>query len=876
MSDSAGKRKFEVFELGTVDDTVAQFGGKKLKEEITYITPAIPMFGEQCFNRNVFNSHELTHPAVYSAVVREVKIIGGAAFPIIQNKSICHQYFSTQYWETSEQAALSCDIRQDQNMIGYCNITARQNYDSKVINLVGNGSYNYAHWMTEFLPQLVLLKEDGVDLSAYKIVVDSRSYPSMLEALFLLGITEDQLIKIDAMSINDFPEMLWVSPVANVVFQRPNAITSNVFQLAEPWHATFHPEVIRATKNIFLEIATHDGCENAPEKIFIRRFSGRQHHARSVINESLIQRNLEQQGFVSIDPSTLSFTEQIRFFSKARYIVAASGAALLNMIWAPDGAKIVVLMNDAKIVNYWYFSNIAYAAGHQLAYVLGKVVGIGNWNDINHADFEIDYQAVVSALEYLGLRFEHTNVDPVIKSALVSARHHLLTGCFDAAENDYREILSIDSGNSEALHGLGVVEMHYQNISSALLRFEQAVQNDPLREQYWVSYIEALMQSGAIDSVADALDLGMRYGLSERTAKKLAADFASGFDIKRIGFLIHTLELINHYACIWDLLPEDSFDVVLCGEAETADAANFAHWKCNVVAVSKVIHSHARYQYLVSNHSFNLSGTDLIKQLGDVNIRFMYAAGKSGWNLSEWNKLYDVIFCFGPYHAAKFSDSTDAVILQMGYPRFDRYFTQQLNRDDLYARYGCDPLKQTVVWLPTWKTLSSVTHFDEEISALTVRYNVIIKLHPLMPESEPDRVKALMRHHFTHVITDSSDNLPLYQLADFMLFDYGGPPLAAIYADKNLILLNVEGAVDDDLTGEDSPDITIRRHLVNVNPGDKAIAELLADSSLWEQQRPVRHALRKTYFAPYYGFSAQVAANALLNLKHIVEKNGVY
>jgi hypothetical protein len=179
-----------------------------------------------------------------------------------------------------------------------------------------------------------------------------------------------------------------------------------------------------------------------------------------------------------------------------------------------------------------------------------------------------------------------------------------------------------------------------------------------------------------------------------------------------------------------------------------------------------------------------------------------------------------------------------------------------------------------VVWLPTWKALSSVSYFDAEISALTVRYNVVVKLHPLMPGSEPERVEALRQHHFTHLITDTSDNLPLYQIADFMLFDYGGPPLAGIYTNKNFILLNVEAAAADELTGEDSPDITIRRHLVNVNSGDKAIAELLADSSLWEQQDPVRRALRKTYFAPYYGFSSNVAANALLNLKYMVGKGG--
>ncbi|ACT47821.1 CDP-glycerol:poly(glycerophosphate) glycerophosphotransferase [Methylotenera mobilis JLW8] len=529
------ERKFDIFELGTVDDTVAQFGGKKLKEEVTYITPAIPMFGEPCLNPNVFSSHELTHPAVYSAVVKDVKIIGAAAFPIIQNKSICHQYFSTEYWETSEQATLSCYIKQDQNMIGYRNIKERNNYACSVINLVGNGSYNYAHWMTEFLPQLVLLKEAGTNLSCYKVVVDSRSYPSMLDALFLLGITEDQLIKIDAMSLNTFPEGLWVSPVANVVFQRPNAISSDALhQLAEPQHAIFHPDALIATRNTFLALVAQHDCETAPEKIFIKRFSGRQYHARAVVNEALIQKKLEAEGFVSIDPSTLSFTEQIRVFSKAKYIVSASGAALLNMIWAPVGAKIIVLMNDAKVVNYWYFSNIAFAVGHQLSYVLGKAVNTGNWNDINHADFMIDYQCVCQALNAAGLSVALANitsqeelkqlpVEEVLKHA-VQLQHDSL---FELATVAYKTILAKVPNHAEANHHFGVMVAQTAGAVDALPMLETAITSKPECEQFWVTYIDALVMSGAIPQVVDALVLGLNFGLAATTAEILGQDIFS-------------------------------------------------------------------------------------------------------------------------------------------------------------------------------------------------------------------------------------------------------------------------------------------------------------------------------------------------------------
>jgi hypothetical protein len=355
----------------------------------------------------------------------------------------------------------------------------------------------------------------------------------MLEALFLLGVSDEQLIKIDELSLNEFPEALWVSPVANVVFQRPKAmLSSELDKLTEPYHTIFHPEVLRITRDTFIGLMLEQPYDSTPEKIFIKRFPGRRYHARSIINEYAIQHKLEAEGFVSIEPSRLTFTEQIKFFSKAKYIVGASGAALLNMIWAPQGAKVIVLMNDSKVANYWYFSNIAFSVGHQLSYVLGKIDNTGNWHDIHHADFEIDIGAVVSALESAGLQIaEHPAVNKPVSDALEIAKLYQASGHLDKATAVYRDVLEIEPEHAEANHNLGLIEAQCQDAVAALGRFERAVLAKPEVEQYWVSYIESLIQTGAMESVADALDLGMNYGLRAATAQKLAANVIDGFDI---------------------------------------------------------------------------------------------------------------------------------------------------------------------------------------------------------------------------------------------------------------------------------------------------------------------------------------------------------
>lgn len=340
-----------------------------------------------------------------------------------------------------------------------------------------------------------------------------------------------------------------------------------------------------------------------------------------------------------------------------------------------------------------------------------------------------------------------------------------------------------------------------------------------------------------------------------------------------LGFLVHIPELINHYRDVWAQLAPGSFEVVLTGSdedrRETRRIAEALGVRC--VNAEERLAAGGQYRCLVSNHPVDPSGTPLIKRLAEKNVRFMYALGKAGWNMRDWNRLYDLILCFGPDQVERLGFCEDAVKVQMGYPRFDRYFTAPVDRRELLERHDCDPAKPVIVWLPTWKDLSSVGIYDKAIAGLMDQYNVVIKLHPLMVVDDPERVAGLDGHGFTHVIRDSRDNLPLYQLADFLLCDYGGPAFGGIYTDKNLLLLNVPGAVDDEYTGADSPDVQIRRDVVSIDPDQTdRLRPLLEDARLWEDQAAVRRCLRKRFFAPYFGFSSEIAALTLRNVDRIL------
>jgi len=123
------------------------------------------------------------------------------------------------------------------------------------------------------------------------------------------------------------------------------------------------------------------------------------------------------------------------------------------------------------------------------------------------------------------------NLQQAMNEVLQMALQHQHAGRLEQAENLYLEILNIESNHAEANHNLGVIEAQLNGALLALPRLELAVQAQPEKEQYWLSYIDALMQSGATDAVADAIELGCKYGLSRETAQMLAAEFVLAHEL---------------------------------------------------------------------------------------------------------------------------------------------------------------------------------------------------------------------------------------------------------------------------------------------------------------------------------------------------------
>lgn len=342
-------------------------------------------------------------------------------------------------------------------------------------------------------------------------------------------------------------------------------------------------------------------------------------------------------------------------------------------------------------------------------------------------------------------------------------------------------------------------------------------------------------------------------------------------ELDRIGFLIHNPEMFNHYHAVWQHLPAGSLEIAVTGKTQQdIDTVIAASERRNLPwrDARELLARKERYNTLVSSFPQHyLRGADspyLPKSIGRCNLRFMYANGKAGWNFQPWNQQYDSILCFGPYQAEHLEFCRNTLKVQMGYPRFDRFFNQPLDRIASLTALKLDPSRKTVVWLPTWSTLSSIELFAVAIARLQTHYNVIVKPHPITLTDEPARMRELER--FNCVIREHIDNVELFQLADFLLCDYGGSAFGGIYTDRNVLLLDLPNAESDPLMGEDSSDIWLRKYMPHLTAQQAGrLEEMLDDEALWTAQRSVRASLSQYYFAPFYGYAGQVAALAIAN-----------
>jgi len=390
--------------------------------------------------------------------------------------------------------------------------------------------------------------------------------------------------------------------------------------------------------------------------------------------------------------------------------------------------------------------------------------------------------------------------------------------------------------------------------------------------------------------------------------------------MKKFAFLVHDPIMLVHYADVWKAMGPSDFAIILTtdfsvdahGNEKLGSREFLTHVQTEgyeVRQVMEILRKKIKFEYVVTNHMISVEtsvghiekqlnrGARLLnrslkslkvnahighsegeirylpQQVGNKQIRYMYGADISdGWSLQSWNNIYDVFLCHGVNDEREIAKRFKGKTYIMGYPRYDRFFSGQMDLSNIRREFGLSGSRKTVLWMPTLGgDYSSIPLFAEPISTMRKRYNIIVRPHPFSFIQEKDFISLLEQFNFNIDRNALRDMNELFSVADVILADNGGTPFSAIFLGKNLIFLSVPNDLGARSTSTPyfagSSVMELKKQLPIVSCQDIGLLEQMLDSKEFYDENDKRiDALFTQYFDSPRGGGAKRVAGILKSL----------
>ena len=243
---------------------------------------------------------------------------------------------------------------------------------SSAIDLSQPNSTNYAHWLTEILPKLVvLLSTDVFNKEGTIIIEDCQPNFKTDSIIRLLPKDATHNIMIVPNHFKIFTEKLYcVSGTGYVpLMNKKKQSLRNC--------GAFNPIALRTMREkLVSECNTH----NKNKRVFVRRVS--QH--RNLKNQLELINASKPFGFTEIEPSEMEFFSQVESFFNTDFVVGPVGAAMINCIFCKPGTTVLLLSPRLTDISYQWWTNLFSIFGLSTHIVISKAKS----GEV-HQDYEI-------------------------------------------------------------------------------------------------------------------------------------------------------------------------------------------------------------------------------------------------------------------------------------------------------------------------------------------------------------------------------------------------------------------------------------------------------------------------------------------------------
>lgn len=250
----------------------------------------------------------------------------------------------------------------------------RRRIETPVLWITDYWSKGYFHWLTDALTRLYVVR-DRLDQVTLLLPWEFETRDFVKSSLKVFG-------------------------VKNVEFIQQNEVVE-CSSLLMPTHTApsghFRDEIIQGVRRTLL--AALGSSNETGERIYIsRRVAGR----RRIANEDEITPVLKKFGFEIVCAEEFSFEEQVKVFSRARYLVSNHGAGLTNMLFMREGGSVLELRHVSDYINNCYF---IFPSALDLKYYYQLCQANTDFADPHTADLVIDPKRLQHNLELLSTDF---------------------------------------------------------------------------------------------------------------------------------------------------------------------------------------------------------------------------------------------------------------------------------------------------------------------------------------------------------------------------------------------------------------------------------------------------------------------------------------
>lgn len=232
---------------------------------------------------------------------------------------------------------------------------------AEAFSLVGVHSYNYGHWIFEFMFRLWASLEHA-KFSEVALLVDEKMPPQHRQMLSFFAGDHNVITLAPGHSIT--VQRLWCGSTPGYWPAGDKAGTGSA---PEAWRSDV-PVLVALLRRLEPRLATADR-EGGPRRLFLAR---KDNLARRMLNGSEVETWFCARGFVAIDFGQMTFVEQLALIRGAEIVVGPDGSAFFNALFARPGLRIGML-SQPFIEGYEWFAQMFEALGHHLLILPGEL-----------------------------------------------------------------------------------------------------------------------------------------------------------------------------------------------------------------------------------------------------------------------------------------------------------------------------------------------------------------------------------------------------------------------------------------------------------------------------------------------------------------------